>query len=205
MAFDTGVLDLVPLELSVETFPEFDILDVNQLFPVPPLPAVGFPFRHPLGNPFADVDTVGENLDRAGAFQCRQSLDDGFQFHLVICCHWQGPRLFNLLAAGEVTKDEAPATRSGISAAATIGEQVDFNRFAHISRQVWTAIQGWVCEGVLICIHGWWNRCQCRSDQVNALRFGNFLNRFGQLRVDGLGGTVFPGDSDREYAAPADF
>lgn len=205
MPFDTGILDLVPLKLSVESFPEFDILDVDQLLSVPPLPAVGFPFRHPFGNSFADVDTVGENFDGAGAFQCRQSLDDGFQFHLVVCRHWQGPRLFNLLAAGEVTKDESPATRSGISAAATIGEQMDFNGFAHISRQGWIAKKCLICEGVLICFHGWWNRCQCGTDQVYALRFGNFLNRFGQLGVDGLGVTIFPGDADRKYAAPADF
>ena len=115
------------LKLGVESLPKFFVLDWNEFFAFLAFPAIGFPFGHPLGHAFANVNAIGEELDTAGAFKFRQPLDDGFELHLVVGCLNHRAGFFNLFARGKMAQDESPTAGAGIATAASVGEQVDFD------------------------------------------------------------------------------
>jgi len=98
--------------LFVEPFPEIDVFDFFELAAFFSFPAVTFPFDHPLGDAFADVNAVGEYFDIARPFQSGKSLNHGLQFHLV---------------TGEVSEDKPPTAGARVSAAAAVGKQMNFD------------------------------------------------------------------------------
>ena len=69
VAGNTRVLDVMTLELGVETLPKFFVLDGNEFLAFLAFPAVGFPFWHPLGHAFANVNAIGKKFDTAGALE----------------------------------------------------------------------------------------------------------------------------------------
>ena len=129
MSGNAGVFDLVTLHLFIEPFPKIDIFDFFELAAFFSFPTVTFPFDHPLGDAFTDVNAVGEHFDMARPFQSGKSLNHGLQFHLVVGGHRHRAGSFDLFAAGEVSEDKPPTAGARVSAAAAIGKQMNFDIF----------------------------------------------------------------------------
>ena len=129
MSGHASVFYFVALHLFVEPFPEIDVFDFFELAAFFSFPAVTFPFDHPLGDAFADVNAVGEYFDIARTFQSGKPLNHGLQFHLVVGCHRHSAGSFDLFTAGEVPEDKSPTAGARVSAATAIGKQMNFDIF----------------------------------------------------------------------------
>ena len=133
VARDPSVLHDMQSEQFVQANPEIDIGNRDELILFFPLPILPFPFWHPLANSFTHIDAVGKQLDVARTLEDREAFDDGLQFHPVVSRFGFVARPFGLFAGGNVPKDQAPATGSGIARACAVGEEMDFNWASHES------------------------------------------------------------------------
>src|SRR6478672_6600713 len=103
MAFHPTPFDAVPPRGVVESAPQVAFLD--RLL-VRGRPAAFLPVVDPLGDAFADVLAVGEQLDLARSLQGGERLDHGGQFHPVVRGGGRTPvQLFAVRSAGQ---DDTP-------------------------------------------------------------------------------------------------
>ena len=88
------------------------------------LPAAAFPVIQPLGDAFHHVLGIGDDLYLTAPFQGLQAGDHRHQFHPVV----GGFTLTALqrLLMPTVPQDGAPAAGPGVSAAGTVGDQLNF-------------------------------------------------------------------------------
>jgi hypothetical protein len=123
----TGVtLDPVPLHLvrascSVQAMPQVGVLD--RLL-ASGLPAVALPPRQPLGDAVAYVGAVGVQLHDGGPGEALQRHDRCHQLHAVVGGLGRLAAT-DLLSARAVVQDRAPSAWSRITAAGTVGVDVD--------------------------------------------------------------------------------
>lgn len=110
MAPHPDPVDLVPLSLLVECFPEVAI-DNLLLFAV--LPPCLLPAEDPARHPFAEVLRVTGQPYLAGAFEGLEAGEGGGQFHSVVGGH--GGKAGELLFMLTVTENRPPAPGTGVA------------------------------------------------------------------------------------------
>src|SRR6202043_2014267 len=108
-----------------------------------------------------DVAAVGIDIDRHRAFQRLQPLDRRHQLHAVVGRRSLAAGELALLAA--ITQDDAPAARTRIAAAGTVGEDLDslcitFRRLAGLIHGVATVASPYEAASRT----DWWKRSLAR-------------------------------------------
>lgn len=113
-------LDRVLADEFVERGPEFLIF--HRLF-VGGLPPVFFPVMNPLRDPLSQILRIGVEIDDARLFERLQSFNRRLKLHLIVCGRWMSARDLFVLALK--SKNSAPATRSGVTGAGSVGVNLD--------------------------------------------------------------------------------
>ena len=111
----------VQVDQFVQPFPQIVVLNWLKTSFFPPSPAVFFPACHPGLQPLADIFAVGVKINKTGAFEGQQPLDDRRQFHAVIGGVGFRTKAFHFFSRGDMAEDKRPSTGAGIAAATAVG------------------------------------------------------------------------------------
>src|SRR5690349_13234421 len=110
VSFDDRKAHAMLREQSIETLPEFDILDRHPTSAIFALPTVLLPIRKPTGASVCDIFAVSNDLHDRRTCERFQTADDSHQFHLIVGCVCRSARKFLLGVGLRMSQNAGPTT-----------------------------------------------------------------------------------------------